>query len=150
NLQDNEGAKFYVSGGTFVNYNPSDSDTESPADNFCTPEYAATSTTDEEGNIIYTVVEAVAQIGDTGYATLEAAIEAAANGDTGKLLADVTMKDGILLDKGSGVAITLDLNGFTYTVQEGANVNNRGFKINSGTLNVIDSSEGKTGKMVAE
>lgn len=150
NLQDNEGAKFYVSGGTFVNYNPSDSDTESPADNFCTPEYAATPTTDESGNTIYTVVEAEAQIGDTGYATLEAAIEAAANGDTVKLLADVTMKDGILLDKGSGVAITLDLNGFTYTVQEGANVNNRGFKINSGTLNVIDSSEGKTGKMVAE
>src|SRR5699024_4029552 len=77
------------------------------------------------------------------------AINAAQNGETVKLIADVTMQDGIVLDKGADIAITLDLNGYTYTVQEGANVNNRGFKINSGTLNVIHSSEARTGEMVA-
>ena len=106
----------------------------------------------EQKDGYYCVVDdtsGVAQIGNKKYETLEAAITAAQNGDTVKLIANVTMQDGILLDKGVDVAITLDLNGFTYKVQEGANVSNRGFKINSGTLNVIDSSEEKTGEMVA-
>lgn len=106
----------------------------------------------EQKDGYYCVVDdtsGVAQIGNQKYETLEAAINAAQNGDTVKLIANVTMQDGILLDKDADIAITLDLNGFTYTVQEGANVSNRGFKINSGTLNVIDSSEEKTGEMVA-
>lgn len=106
----------------------------------------------EQKDGYYCVVDdtsGVAQIGNQKYETLEAAINAAQNGDTVKLIADVSMQDGILLDKGADIAITLDLNGYTYTVQEGANVSNRGFKINSGTLNVIDSSEEKTGEMVA-
>ena len=106
----------------------------------------------EQKDGYYCVVDdtsGVAQIGNKKYETLEAAITAAQNGETVKLIADVTMQDGILLDKGADIAITLDLNGYTYTVQEGANVSNRGFKINSGTLNVIDSSEAKTGEMVA-
>lgn len=106
----------------------------------------------EQKDGYYCVVDdtsGVAQIGNQKYETLEAAINAAQNGETVKLIADVTMQDGILLDKGADIAITLDLNGYTYTVQEGANVNNRGFKINSGTLNVIDSSEARTGEMVA-
>lgn len=106
----------------------------------------------EQKDGYYCVVDdtsGVAQIGNKKYETLEAAITAAQNGETVKLIANVTMQDGILLDKGVDVAITLDLNGFTYTVQEGASVSNRGFKINSGTLNVIDSSEEKTGEMVA-
>lgn len=84
----------------------------------------------------------------TYYDSLEAAITAATDG-TVTLLKNVTMQEGILLDKGDNSALTLDMNGFTYTVKEGAYVNNRGFKINSGTLNVIDSSEAKTGEMVA-
>lgn len=106
----------------------------------------------EQKDGYYCVVDdtsGVAQIGNQKYETLEAAINAAQNGDTVKLIADVSMQDGILLDKGADIAITLDLNGYTYTVQEGANVSNRGFKINSGTLNVIDSSEARTGEMVA-
>ena len=106
NLQDNEGAKFYVSGGTFKNYDPTNSDTESPADNFCTPEYAATPTTDESGNTIYTVVEAEARIGETGYVTLADAIAAAGDNDTITLLADVT--EDVVVPTGKN--ITLDLN----------------------------------------
>ncbi len=92
----------------------------------------------------------VAQIGDKQYASLEDAIDAASSGDTVTLLNDITMTDGILLDKGAESTITLDLNGFTYTVKEGANISNRGFKIQSGTLNVTDSSEAQTGEMIAE
>ena len=124
NLQDNEGAKFYVSGGTFKNYDPSNSDTESPADNFCTPEYAATPTKDESGNIIYTVVEAEARIGETGYVTLADAIAAAEDNATITLLADVT--EDVVVPAGKN--ITLDLNehkitnvaDHTITVRNGA------------------------------
>lgn len=56
-----------------------------------------------------TLVEAVAQIGDVGYITLEAAIAAAASGDTVKLLKDV--KEDVTIDKN----ITLDLGGKTLT-----------------------------------
>ena len=83
-----------------------------------------------------------------GY-TLEKAVAAAQDGDTVKLLDNVTMTDGIELNKGADEELTLDLNGHTYTVEEGKSVNNRGFKIVSGTLNVIDSSSAQTGTMVA-
>lgn len=56
-----------------------------------------------------TLVAAVAQIGDVGYITLEAAIAAAASGDTVKLLKDVT--EDVTISKG----ITLDLGGKTLT-----------------------------------
>ena len=92
----------------------------------------------------------VAQIGDKQYASLEDAVTAASSGDTITLLNDVTMTNGILLDKGAESTITLDLNGFKYTVKEGANVSNRGFKIQSGTLNVTDNSKAQTGEMIAE
>lgn len=95
------------------------------------------------------LVGPAAEVGGVSYSTLSEAISAATNGDTVKLLSDVTMKDGILLDKGSNVEFTLDLNGHTYTVTEGSNVDNRSIKIVSGTLNVIDSSSGKTGEMIA-
>ena len=52
------------------------------------------------------VLQPVAKIGDTPYATLEAAINAAQNGETIILLADVN--EGVSI---SGKSITLDLNG---------------------------------------
>ena len=56
-----------------------------------------------------TLVAAVAQIGDVGYITLEAAIAAAASGDTVKLLADAT--EDVVINKD----INLDLGGKTLT-----------------------------------
>ncbi|OUN80303.1 hypothetical protein B5G06_11850 [Flavonifractor sp. An52] len=135
NLQDNEGAKFYVSGGTFKNYDPTNSDTESPADNFCTPEYAATPTKDESGNTIYTVVEAEARIGETGYVTLADAIAAAGDNDTITLLADVT--EDVVVPAGKN--ITLDLYGHKITNDSDHTI------VNNGTLTITDSSEAKTG-----
>lgn len=56
-----------------------------------------------------TLVAAVAQIGENGYATLAAAIAAAEDGDTVKLLAD--SKEDVAISK----SITLDLGGKTLT-----------------------------------
>ena len=135
NRIDNNNSKFYVSGGTFVNYDPTNSDTESPTDNFCTPEYAATPTKDESGNTIYTVVEAEARIGETGYVTLADAIAAAGDNDTITLLADVTEDVVVPADK----TITLDLNGYKITNAADHTI------VNNGTLTITDSSEAKTG-----
>ena len=57
-----------------------------------------------------TLVAAVAQIGENGYVTLAAAIAAAEDGDTVKLLKDVTDED-VTISK----SITLDLGGKTLT-----------------------------------
>ena len=55
NLIDNSNAKIIVYGGTFVNYDPSNSETEDPAKNFVAEGYKVVVTT-EDGNKIYTVV----------------------------------------------------------------------------------------------
>lgn len=57
---------------------------------------------------------AVAQIGDTYYLTLAEAVEAAKDNDTIELLK--TTEGGGVQVKGDGRHITIDLNGFTYTV----------------------------------
>ena len=62
--------------------------------------------TTEEGVTTYTIVEAVAKIGDVKYATLDAAVAAAQDGDTIVMLKDVEI-ESITIDK----TITLDLNG---------------------------------------
>ena len=78
------------------------------------------------------ITQAVAQIGNTKYETLEAAIAAAQDGDTVELLTDVTSIDGFIINK----TISIDTNGKTITVITGANASNRAFKITSGTLTV--------------
>ena len=57
NLIDKSNAKIIVYGGTFVNYDPSNSATENPKMNFVAEGYKVVMTTDEAtGNKIYTVV----------------------------------------------------------------------------------------------
>ena len=63
-----------------------------------------------------------AMIGDISYATLAAAITAAQNGDTIKLLKDVTETVTIPKDK----TLTLDLNGKDITVSSGCAIVNKG------------------------
>ena len=58
----------------------------------------------------------VAKIGDTEYPTLAEAITAAGNGDTIKLLKDVTDGDGVIVL--SGKNFTLDFDNHTYTVTQ--------------------------------
>ena len=82
-----------------------------------------------------------ARIGDTYYATLQAAATAAKDNETVTLLADVETADGIVItDKN----LVIDLNGKTYTTTEGASTNNRNFKIEGTSVVTI-----KNGTMVA-
>ena len=86
-------------------------------------------------------IPVVAKIGDTPYATLQAAIDAAQDDDVITFLCDVTQADGVVItDK----KLTIDLNGKTFTVSEGASTNNRNFKINGASEVVISN-----GTMVA-
>lgn len=80
-------------------------------------------------------VAAAAQIGDKNYASVQAAIDAANEGDTVKLLADAT--EDVTVAEGKN--LTLDLNGFKLTNVKGHTITN------NGTLTVTDSSEAKTG-----
>lgn len=57
------------------------------------------------------------KIGDVGYKTLQAAIDAAADGDTIEVNADMS-GDGIMV--GSGKNITIDFNGYTYVARPNA------------------------------
>ena len=85
-----------------------------------------------------TLVAAVAQIGDNGYVTLAAAIAEAKDGDTVKLLKDVTENVEIAATK----KLTLDLNGFTLN---GGTGTAKAALTNYGTITIKDSSTAKTG-----
>lgn len=70
----------------------------------------------QENNGTYTVaIDGVAKIGDTEYASLEAAITAASAGQTVELLKDVTLTNTVAINKG----ITIDGGNFTVTKASG-------------------------------
>jgi len=75
----------------------------------------------------------VAQIGDDRYATVQAAIDAAEDGQTVQMLNNTTES----VTMASKKAITLDLNGKTIASKDKGTV-----IANNGTLTVIDSSDG--------
>ena len=77
----------------------------------------------------------VAQVGETGYDTLQEAINAAGIDATVKLLSDV--KEDVSIEKGQ--TITLDLNGYTLTNVKAHTI------INQGILTVVDNSAEKDG-----
>ncbi len=84
----------------------------------------------------------VAKVGNVGYASLQAAVDAAAEGATIVLLADIEQADGVIItDK----KLTIDLNDKTFTVSEGASTSNRNFMINGTSVVTI-----KNGTMVAK
>ncbi len=99
-------------------------------------------TTDEEevgvviGEPYEFVAPAVAKIGDVEYKTLEAAVEAADDGDTIVVINDLAVISTVVVDKD----VTIDLNGYkltaTYVAADFANAN------------IIDSSEENTGLLV--
>ena len=119
---------FNITGGTF---------TEDPSE-FVSDDYAV-----NENNGVYTIAlkPIIAQIGDEKFRTLQKAVNEATNGDTIVLLENVEQKDGVLItDKN----ITIDLNDKTFTVTDGANINNRNIKVNGESVVTI-----KNGTMVA-
>ena len=95
----------------------------------------------------------VAQIGSTGYESLQAAIDAAVNGDTVKLLASVANGTGIKTADDNkqktkvGKTFTIDFNGFTYTV-DGAGVGSSGTETQAMHWGEKDTITLKNGSLV--
>lgn len=104
---------------------------------------------------VITNMPPVAAIGETRYATLQAAIDAAGDGETVTLLADVDLGeltkptvDTGLITVAEGQRVTLDLAGRTITsklITDGNTYWTAHTLLNKGTLTIADSSEEGTG-----
>ena len=92
----------------------------------------------ETDKIVLETVEAVASVGTAKYITLAAAIAAANNGETVKLLKDVTEN----VEIAAGKELTLDLNGKTLS---GGTGTAKAALSNLGTIIIQDTSAAKTG-----
>lgn len=102
----------------------------------------------EEKNGVYVVTTYYAQVGETKYATLQAAADAATAGQTVTVLNDVDMTTGSNLTVKAGQDIVLDMNGHSI---KGANTNDCTQNINVyGKLTLMDSKENSTGKIYVE
>ncbi len=100
----------------------------------------------EEKDGVYVVTTYYAQVGETKYATLQEAADAAAAGQTVTVLNDVDMTtDGNLTVK-VGKDIVLDMNGHSI---KGANADYKNICV-WGKLTLKDSKENSTGKIYAE
>ena len=96
----------------------------------------------------YVVTTYYAQVGETKYATLQAAADAATAGQTVTVLNDVDMTTGSNLTVKAGQDIVLDMNGHSI---KGANTNDYTQNINVyGKLTLMDSKENSTGKIYVE
>ena len=100
----------------------------------------------EEKNGVYVVTTYYAQVGETKYATLQEAADAATAGQTVKVIHDVDMTThGNLMVK-VGKDIVLDMNGHSI---KGANADYKNILVR-GKLTLQDSKENSTGKIYAE
>lgn len=95
----------------------------------------------------YVVTTYYAQVGETKYATLQKAADAAAAGQTVKMLNDVDMTTDGNLTVNVGKDIVLDMNGHSI---KGANADYKNICVSSGKLTLMDSKENSTGKIYAE
>lgn len=93
------------------------------------------------------VAQNVAQIGTKGYATLQAAADAATGGQTVTLINDVDLTTDDELEVGKLQNIVLDMNGHSI---KGANADHKNICVSSGKLTLMDSKENSTGKFYAE
>lgn len=143
-----DSCKFIVYGGTFVNCNPAENNNEKPAENQVAPGCESRDNGDGSYTVIVSETAAVASITTNGttayYLTLQAAFDAAKDGDTVTLAKDVTEDVTVPVNR----TVTLDLNGKKLT---GAGVANAAV-INQGTLTITDSAkaddEGSMGTIV--
>lgn len=100
----------------------------------------------EEKDGVYVVTTYYAQVGETKYATLQEAADAATAGQTVKVIHDVDMTThGNLMVK-VGKDIVLDMNGHSI---KGANADYKNILV-WGKLTLQDSKENSTGKLYAE
>ena len=93
------------------------------------------------------VAQNVAQIGTKGYATLQAAADAATGGQTVTLINDVDLTTGSNLEVHKWLNIVLDMNGHSI---KGANADHKNICVSGGKLTLKDSKENSTGKFYAE
>ena len=94
----------------------------------------------------YVVTTYYAQVGETKYATLQEAADAATAGQTVKVLNDVDMTTHGNLTVYAGKDIVLDMNGHSI---KGANADYKNILV-KGKLTLKDSKENSTGKIYAE
>lgn len=124
-------AKFVVTGGAFVGFNPKSNAAENPAVSFCAPGYKGV----DDGTGTYIVeqsADVVAWNVQTGveYEDVEEALDEAASGETVQLVKD-SVTGEVYVRRGR----TLDLNSYTLTVTYDATAANA-------TAYIIDSSNG--------
>ena len=100
----------------------------------------------EEKDGVYVVTTYYAQVGETKYATLQEAADAATAGQTVKVLNDVDMTTHGNLTVNVGKDIVLDMNGHSI---KGANADYKNILV-WGKLTLKDSKENSTGKIYAE
>lgn len=100
----------------------------------------------EEKNGVYVVTTYYAQVGETKYATLQKAADAATAGQTVTVLNDVDMTTDGNLTVNEGKDIVLDMNGHSI---KGANADYKNIRVR-GKLTLKDSKENSTGKIYSE
>ena len=100
----------------------------------------------EEKDGVYVVTTFYAQVGETKYATLQAAADAATAGQTVMVLNDVDMTTDGNLTVNVGKDIVLDMNGHSI---KGANADHKNIMV-WGKLTLKDSKENSTGKIYSE
>ena len=125
-----------VYGGTFVGFNPENNAAEGKGTNFVAAGYAASHNVADNS---WTVGKAIAQVGEQKYASLQAAIDAAQDGDIVTLLADLNLgwDDIVLSNDNRNVlayvhdkSITLNMNRKTIAVDhQGTEENERIFAV---------------------
>lgn len=94
----------------------------------------------------YVVTTYYAQVGETKYATLQEAVDAATAGQTVTVIKDVDMTSGKNIYVKEGQDIVLDMNGHSI---KGANADNKNILV-YGKLTLKDSKENSTGKIYSE
>lgn len=126
-------ARATITGGTFVDYKPSQSTSEHPNANFVPTGYNVTQ--DGDSYVVTVKSDNAAEISDIQYATLADAVAAANNGDTVTLLTNTDEDITIAQDKD----ITLDLNGKKLTNVASHTIFNKGTLTINGNKGTVDN-----------
>ena len=107
NIKNGEGqGTITVNAGTFYGFDPANCETDD-LNSYCAEGLCGYVVETVDGVDVYGVATAIAMVGDEMYPSFDAALEAAASGDTVKLLADVVVEKVVVVPTGA----TLDLNG---------------------------------------
>ena len=130
----NETASITVNGGIFQGFNPQDCRAEGEGTDFCSDKCIVTSE-EKDGITAYTVApltaeNAVAQVEENYFDSLEEAISKAESGDTVVLLKSTTGNGNIYISDGR--EITLNLNGFDVGFAQNGKIN-----LTHGILNLM-------------